>query len=271
MAGRSRAMTAEYSMSGPAASAGRVPRPVVGGPCSGRRVARPRDRARAGGRYVVADVDHRVRLRGTGRYWFVPVTLGGFLGVLAPVAGGVLTAGADPAVSAAAILIGAAVYGGLLGGTQAGILRLVLPRLRIRRWATATAGGTTVVGAVAVVSLWAGGGTVDWPTWVQLPSTVVAGLVMVFAVGVAQWTVLRHLTDRAGLWITANGTGWTAGLVGFAAGVAALFQPQQSTPVTLGVCAVAGLAPAAVVAAVTGAFLPCVLHDRYLRSGSREG
>ncbi|WP_280369998.1 hypothetical protein [Nocardia wallacei] len=231
--------------------------------------AHPRNQARNSDPYVVIDVDRRrVPQHGkrTGRRWFVAVVLGGFLGFLAPVVASAVTSAADPGVTAAAIVLAGGVEGVVLGRFQATVLRSAVPRLRTGRWVAATVAGVMVAWAMGLIPMWFGERIARWPNSVQVPFVVTAGLVMVFSVGVAQWNVLRHFTDRAELWIWANAVGWIAGLVAFAAVTVPLWEPGQSAGEAMVLGALGGSAIAVAVAAVTGAFLPRVLNERHLLS-----
>ncbi len=198
------------------------------------------------------------------RRWFAAVTLGGFLGVLLPLTIGVMTADATRAVAAISVASGAAIGGGILGWFQAGVLRSLLPQLRASRWMAVTAAGLTNAAAAVVLSFVYGEQISHWPTVVQMPFAVTAGIILIFSLGVAQWIVLRQFTDRAGLWIWANVVAWIAGLTAFALVVVPLWQLGQSPGWTLATGALGGLTMMVIAAAITGVYLSSVLNGLHL-------
>lgn len=218
--------------------------------------------------YVVIDVGPRAevpapqRLR---RQWFWRVTLGEFVGFSAPALGGTLVAHAGAVATIVTMLLAGVIEGSVLGRFQAGVLRTTLSRLRIRDWVLATAGGATVAWSIGVLPMLLGERFGDWPLWVRVPSIALGALIVVFSLGVAQWTVLRRFTDRAVLWIWGTAVAWIAGLTAFALVTTPLWQPGQSTPLIVAIGILGGLVMAAVMAAVSGAFLTRVLAAGHVR------
>ncbi|MFC9994039.1 hypothetical protein [Nocardia sp. NPDC127526] len=224
--------------------------------------ARPRTQASAIDPYVVFEVGSRAEsdvLPSLRRRWFTRVTLGEFLGFAAPALGGALVADGRPAVVAGTMLFAGAVEGAVLGAFQAGVLRTVLSRLRIRDWVAATAAGGIVAWSVGVLLMLFGEKLGEWPIGAQIPVIAAGALIMVFALGIAQWIVLRRFTDRAVLWIWGTAVAWVAGLISFTLVTSPLWQPGQAVPLVAAIGALGGLVMAAVMAAVTGAFLTRVL------------
>ncbi|WP_196054699.1 hypothetical protein [Nocardia aurantiaca] len=238
------------------------------------RQAHPRTAASARDPYVVIDLSapaHAIApAHDLRRRWFARVSAGEFLGFLAPALGGALTAHASAAVVVAVLLTAGAVEGAVLGYFQGGVLRTLLSRFRIRDWMAATSAGAVVAWSVGMLPMLYGEQFGEWPTWAQVPVAVAGALIVVFAIGVAQWTVLRRFTDRTALWILANAVAWISGLIAFTVVAPPLWQPGQSPILIAAIGALGGVAMAAVMAWVTGAFLTRVLADGHLLP-PREG
>ncbi|MBB5916743.1 hypothetical protein BJY24_005655 [Nocardia transvalensis] len=196
---------------------------------------------------------------GLWRRWFATVTLGEFVGFLAPATAGALTAGARPGIVAAAVLCAGAVEGAVLGSFQAAVLRSVLSGLRRWEWVRVTVLGAVVAWTIGLIPILFGEQVGRWPGWARIPFAVAAGVAVVFSIGVAQWIVLRHFTGRARLWLWANVVGWIAGLAAFGVVTTPLWQPGQAAVLVTAIGVLGGLVMAAVMAAVTGAFLVRIL------------
>lgn len=196
--------------------------------------------------------------------WFARVTAGELLGFLGPALAGALTAQTSAAVLATVMLAAGAVEGAVLGYFQAGVLRTLLSGFRIGTWTAATSAGAVVAWSVGVLPMLYGEQFTDWPTAVQIPVAVTASLILIFSIGVAQWTVLRHFTDRAALWILATAVAWIGGFLAFLLVAPPLWQPGQSPILVAAIGALGGAAMAAVMAWITGAFLPRVLTAEHL-------
>lgn len=207
----------------------------------------------------------RARTQGLWRLWFVRVTLGEFLGFCAPALAGALVADSGAAITLATVLVAGAVEGSVLGYFQAVVLRTVLRGLRTRDWMAATAVGAIVAWSIGLIPMLLGDRFGGLPIWAQVPIVAAGALIMVFALGVAQWTILRHFTDRAVRWVWGTAVAWIAGLAAFTAVATPLWHPGQSTPLIVAIGILGGLVMAAVVAAVTGAFLTRVLVVGHLR------
>lgn len=232
---------------------------------------RPRGQSSAADPYVVIEpAEHGQEpagsLRRLRRLWFGRVTLGEFLGFVAPALAGTLTVHAGAAETIVAMLAAGLIEGSVLGFFQARVLRTKLSRLRIRDWMVATATGGLIAWSVGLLPMLLGERATDWPVWAQVPAVAVGALVMVFALGVMQWTVLRHFTDRAVLWVWGSAVAWIAGLTAFTVVTTPLWQPGQSAPLVVSIGILGGLLMAGVMAAVTGAFLTRVLAAGHLRS-----
>ncbi|UAK31364.1 hypothetical protein K8O92_26730 [Nocardia asteroides] len=209
--------------------------------------------------------------RDLGRRWFVAVTSGEALGFVLLACVGALIADSSPGVIAAALLIAGAVEGSVLGWFQARVLRSRLRGFAARDWVAATVVGAVVAWTVGLLPLLYGDRIGDWPIGIQMPTVSAGAIVMVFALGVAQWYVLRQWSDRAVLWIWANAVGWITGLSAFLVVTGPLWRPGQPAVVTAVIGALAGLVMAAVMAATTGAFLVRILEPGHLRASSRTG
>lgn len=233
--------------------------------------AHPRQRIDVDDPYVVIDVGAEKTTpsrRELSRRWFVAVTAGETLGFAAPAAAGALTVDSAPGVIAAALLIAAAIEGGVLAFFQSRVLRWWLHEFPTRDWVMATAAGALVAWTVGLVPVLYGDRVGNWPAAVQVPVVTAGALVMVFAIGVAQWYVLRRWSDRAVLWIWGNAVGWIAGLAAFTTVTTPLWRAGQSPMVTAVIGALGGLVMAAVVAVTTGLFLVRMLGLGHLRASA---
>jgi hypothetical protein len=82
---------------------------------------------------------------------------------------------------------------------------------------------------------------------------ILAGVLLLATIGVAQWLVLRRHIARSGSWVLANALAWIAGL---AVVFAAIRVAPPDAPVLMAVFGVAGgLGMGLTVALVTGLFL----------------
>ncbi|WP_159850723.1 hypothetical protein [Nocardia sp. CY41] len=68
------------------------------------------------------------------------------------------------------------------------------------------------------------------------------------------------------IWIWANAVGWIAGLTAFMAVTSPLWRAGQSAATTAVIGALGGVVMAAVMAAMTGAFLVRILKPGHLRA-----
>jgi hypothetical protein len=89
---------------------------------------------------------------------------------------------------------------------------------------------------------------------------VLAGLLLLLSIGLAQWLVLRRHVARSVSWIAVNVVAWALGLGVLLAIVTPLWHEGQSTGLVIAIGALGGLAMAAVVAALTGVWLARLLH-----------
>ena len=142
------------------------------------------------------------------------VGLGG-AGILAGIAS--MVAPEDPGTPllvllTVAMLASGAGEGAVVGYAQSRVLRHALPSLPARRWILATA-----VGAVLAWALGAGVFMVALPDDAAfedyLPLMLVLGVACGTLLGAAQWVALRGHVARSWLWIAANTTGWSIGLL----------------------------------------------------------
>lgn len=151
------------------------------------------------------------------------------------------------------VLMAAGAGGGaLLGWAQALVLRGALAGFRRRDWVVRTALAAGVAWSIglaptALEPIWQ-----QWPGAVQAMAALDAVAVLLLAVGVAQWTVLRRHLRGSGQWIAWTAAGWPAGLAVFFLVAIPLWHPGQH-PVLVGIVGVlAGAGMAVATAAVTG-------------------
>ena len=192
------------------------------------------------------------RSRALWATWFLTVTVAELVGFSAPLLAGALTADAGPGVAVPALLVAGAVEGAVLGSGQAAVLRRALPELPGRRWVVATAVAAVFCYALGLLPSTSAGVWAAWPVALTFVIAVALGLLLLGAIGLAQWWVLRRHVPRAAWWIPATGVAWLAALAAFLAIAVPLWQPGQPTMLVVGIGLVAGLVVAAVVAAITG-------------------
>ncbi|MET7772743.1 hypothetical protein [Nocardia sp. NPDC005366] len=196
--------------------------------------------------------------QGLWRRWFISVTMGEFLGFMAPAAAGALTVNAAPVLMAAVLLGAGAVEGAVLGWFQARVLRTAVAGLRPSHWIVATVLGALIAWSVGSVPFLTDG-LAGWPATVAVPAMVVGGTVLLLSIGVCQWFVLRRRVSGSARWIAATALAWLGGLLAFAAFTSPLWQPGQGVALVAAIGVVGGLLMAAVMAAITGWFLVRIL------------
>ncbi|HJL19568.1 MAG TPA: hypothetical protein RMH99_28150 [Sandaracinaceae bacterium LLY-WYZ-13_1] len=163
-------------------------------------------------------------MRGAGarlwQRWVVAFTLGELVGFgLIPALGGLgvfALTGSMPTAPRALLLYVVAVVGGfgegaVLAAFQRRVLRTAWPTIAGRRWVVRT-------GAAASVA-WAAGmlpptldDLVALPVEAHVALWVVAGIVILPSIGVAQASVLAEHAARPGRWVLWNVLGWLGGL-----------------------------------------------------------
>ncbi|GAA4607359.1 hypothetical protein BJY16_006295 [Actinoplanes octamycinicus] len=184
--------------------------------------------------------------------WMATVTAAEMAGFAVPATAGALTVDAPAAVAVPALLAAGAVEGAVLGWGQSLVLRRIRTDLPVRRWIAVTAAAAVTAYAIALLAptfatVWTG-----WPPGLVIPMAVLLGLALLNTIGVAQWTVLRHLVPAAERWITYNALAWLAGLTVFVAFSTPLWHPGQAVGAVIAVGVAGGLLMAATMAAVTG-------------------
>ncbi|MFC9964548.1 MULTISPECIES: hypothetical protein [Nocardia] len=193
--------------------------------------------------------------------WTVLVTIGEFLGFSIPAL--VATSMWDRAGiwPTALLLVAGMGEGAVLGLFQARALRPVIPDLGYRAWIVATALGAVVAWSVAMM-LARLDAVRAWPTSVAISALCVGAAVVISALGVAQWVVLRRYLSRAGWWIAATAASWAAGLISFAVFTSPLWHQGQPAAQIAAIGVAGGLLMAAVMAAVSGRFLVWLLRSQ---------
>jgi hypothetical protein len=148
------------------------------------------------------------------RQWTAALLLGELVGFLPPaVTGATLAAvGVSDVVLVAALTAAGTLEGAAVGAAQAWVLRRHAAPLDARRWVAATAaaagfawcvgmGGGALLGAAAA------------PTAVLLVLLVPAWTAGLFAMGVAQWLVMRGGVPGAGRWVWVTTGAWLVGVM----------------------------------------------------------
>lgn len=163
------------------------------------------------------------------------------------------------------LLAAGAVEGAALGAGQATVLVRLLPDLPVRRWVVATSAAAVLCYALGLLPSTAASVWLTWPAPVVALVGAVVGLVLLGAIGTAQWWVLRHHVFHALRWIPATALAWAGGLAVFLAIAMPWWEPGQATFLVLLGGLVAAVAMAAVVAAVTGCAVVLMLADAATR------
>jgi hypothetical protein len=184
------------------------------------------------------------------RRWLVVTTAGEVAGFTAPAVAGAVTAatGISDLPQAAMLVAAGAVEGAVLGWAQARVLRAVVPGLNGRWWIGATAGAAMLAYAAGMLPTL----LPPLPLPAMIAVGVLAGAVLLAAIGTAQWLVLRQYQPGTIYWIPVTAGAWVLGLAGFLAVATPLWQPGQSIVVIAAIGVLAAVVMAAVVAAVTG-------------------
>jgi hypothetical protein len=148
--------------------------------------------------------------------------------------------------------------GAILGLAQALVLREEIAGFGRRAWAAATAAAAALCWAIGM-SLGVYGDSL--PTAALVIALIGGGAVLLTAIGVAQWLVLRRYVRSAGAWIPANAAAWVLGLP---APFLALSLVDEGDPAgyLLAAGIASGLAMGLVVAAITGLALVRLLRRR---------
>ncbi|MEU4421508.1 hypothetical protein AB0F81_12845 [Actinoplanes sp. NPDC024001] len=173
-------------------------------------------------------------------------------GFLAPAVVGALTARSTATVTVPALLAAGAVEGTLLGWGQATVLRRELSDFPRRRWIVRTAAAAVLAYAIGVLPSAFADTWQNWPIAAQVAAALLLGLVLLNSIGVAQWTVLRHLLPHPGRWVWFSAAAWLAGLTVFLIFTMPLWQPGQALAVTVAVGVAGALLMAVTMASVTG-------------------
>jgi hypothetical protein len=189
----------------------------------------------------------------TWRRWVRATTLGELVGFLIPVAA--VSAGADGAPGPLRLLLvvlAGAGEGAVLGWAQSRVLRPLLPGLSTTAWTARTAAAAALAWAIGMGPSSLGAGIDGWRPAVRVAVAVPAALVLLLSIGVAQWTVLRRVLPGSVRWIGWTSAGWLAGLTVFLCVAPPLWHAGQDVVAVAAIGALAGVAMASTMAAVTG-------------------
>jgi hypothetical protein len=188
-------------------------------------------------------------------------------GVLAPLFAGLASVTGIVAAAIAAIVMGVALEGVLVGMAQERVLRQALSGLPRFTWVSATAIGaglawtlglvpSTVIGLLTDASAQPPG---EPGAVLEFSLAAAMGALTGPVLGAAQWRVLRHYVRDARRWLWANALAWSAGMPLVFAGMD--FVPWTGTPAARWasiylVCVVVGT----VVSAIHGLVLRAMLR-----------
>jgi hypothetical protein len=120
----------------------------------------------------------------------------------------------------AAILLGMALEGAVVGWAQEGVIRRSLLRLRPGAWVGATVVGAGLAWALGMIpstimtllSVSDGAESSSPSATAQYVFAALLGAVAGPVLAAAQWTTLRRHVDRAGSWLWANALAWSVGM-----------------------------------------------------------
>jgi len=193
--------------------------------------------------------------RSLRRTWFLFVTFGELLGFFVPAAVGAWTWQLGAATSMFALVLAGAVEGAVLGTSQVIVLGDELPGLSRRDWILATSAGAMVAWLLGMLPSTFRETWQTWPLALTLSLGVTLGALLLVSIGWAQSVVLRRHVPRAWRWVLGSALAWCGGLIVFTAITTPLWHAGQAPVLVAAIGAVGGLAMAATMAWVTGAFL----------------
>ncbi|HEX4817381.1 MAG TPA: nitroreductase/quinone reductase family protein [Nonomuraea sp.] len=195
--------------------------------------------------------------------WTRAVTLGESVGFMMPAVAGAWVAapgwgmlGIGPLLQAAMIVLAGAVEGMFLGLAQAYALRTALPEVGTRDWVRATAWGAAIAWTVGALPIVIGERVLQWSPVVL----ALLGLMLLAAMGLLQWRLLRRHVRGAFWWVIATAGSWLVGLGVFALVTTPLWQEGQPAWLIVAIGVLGGVGMAATVAVLTGAALVRLFH-----------
>jgi uncharacterized integral membrane protein len=199
--------------------------------------------------------------------WLWIVTLGEAAGFLLPAAVGVATVSWG-SVSFPLLMLAGFVEGAVLGMSQWWVLRRRISELSPVRWILYTAFAAGAAYGIGLAPSTFAAVWQHWPLPVQiLVGATLAGALLV-SIGAAQWLELRRRVRRAGRWIAVTAAAWCFALAAFLGIATPLWHEGQSVGAAVAVGAVAGLAMALVMAAITGAAMTRLSHQTRMPRGA---
>ena len=184
--------------------------------------------------------------------WLGVVSLGLVVGLVVPLTAALVVADRVDGWPLILLLAAGAGGGALLGWAQALVLRGLLSDFRCRDWVVRTAFAAGVAWSIGLAPTALDPVWQQWPGAVQAMAALDVLAVLLLAVGVAQWTVLRRHLRGGVRWIAWTAAGWLAGLGAFSLVAIPLWHPGQHPVLVVLVGVVAGVGMAVVTAAVTG-------------------
>lgn len=194
------------------------------------------------------------------RHWVPWVTLGESVGFLAPALAQLAFAGTPVAVPA--LILAGALEGAVLGWTQATVLRVLVPALNRPRWVAATAIAASAAWFIGLLPAEWADVWQRWPAAGQAAAGVVGALLLLSALGIAQWTELRRHSRSAGWWVPGSAAAWGTGLVVFFAVATPLWQPGQAAALVLLIGVFAGILMALSMAVVSGLVIIRIVQSK---------
>jgi len=202
--------------------------------------------------------------------WTSAVTLGEIVGFSVPAVAGVWVAapewgmlGIGPLLQAAVIVLAGAVEGTFLALAQAYALRTALPAVATRDWVRATAQGAAIAWTVGALPIVLGERVLQWSPVVL----ALLGLVLLGAMGLLQWRLLRRHVRGAFWWVLATAGSWLIALGVFALVTTPLWEEEQPGWLIVAIGVLGGAVMAATAAALTGAALMCLLRQGVVSQG----
>jgi hypothetical protein len=189
--------------------------------------------------------------------WVTPATFVGFTVAIVVI---VALDRLDPpdAVFGVVSVLGWAGCGGVLGRAEGHVLRQALPSLSAARWTGATAAGTAVVWTAAMTPRALRAVLSGRSALFLGVVLLIVIVVVVFALGLAQWFVLRRHLPKASTWVWVSAGAWLVAML-LGATVWTISSGDESAIAILAIGAIGALVVGVAMASLTGTFLVAAL------------
>jgi hypothetical protein len=192
--------------------------------------------------------------------WIPAMFAGEAIGFTVPAAAGALVYGVGiPAWPALPLHVAAGGFeGAVLAFAQSLVLRRYIAGIDGRAWIRNTTVAAIFAWLLGMLPSTIGAPLFDHVVWF-IPLISLGALVLLNAIGVAQWLVLRRHVDRAWWWIPGNAAAWILGIAWVFVAMAFVNEADPTWAIALAGVA-GGVLMAATVSAVTGLALTAILR-----------